>query len=302
MISFKDLGSYGRLGNQLFQYAFLRSKAEKLQTQFYCPEWIGDSIFMLNDVNNKVPCFEAHLNYMEFGNGFDKKSLEIKDDTNIAGYFQSDMYFKREDVMKWFSFNETMFKDVTKKYSYIDFANSTGIHIRLGDYATPQLVFYTPRPEYFKKALQFIDKKNKVLVFSDDTKKAKKYLKGICDDFVFIENNKDYEDFYLMTKCRNLVCSSSSFSWWAGYLNVYSDKKIIVPKFWFLPGCGVVNNDIFVEGWTKIPAHKVYDYYYIRYIPHKIYVLYLRIVKAILVVQRKGFSALFKEIKKFLHK
>lgn len=302
MISFKDLGSYGRLGNQLFQYAFLRTKAEKLKTQFYCPEWIGDNIFTLNDVSIKTQYFDTSFNYTEFGNGFDRNSLELKDNTNVIGYFQSDMYFSSNDVKKWFSFNESMFNEVTKKYSDIDFANSTALHIRLGDYTTPQLVFYTPRPEYFKKALQFIGTKNKVLVFSDDALKAKKYMKGVRADFIFIENNKDYEDFYLMTKCRNLICSSSSFSWWAGYLNAYGDKKIVMPQFWFLPGCGAVNNDIFVEGWTKIPAHRFYDYYYVKYIPHKIHVLYFRIVKAVLLVQRKGVIDLFKEIKKFLQR
>ena len=39
----------GGLGNQLFQYSFLRTQAERLGVKFYCPNWIGDEIFDLND-------------------------------------------------------------------------------------------------------------------------------------------------------------------------------------------------------------------------------------------------------------
>lgn len=50
MISFSTLGKNGlRLGNQLFQYAFLRTQAEQLRVDFYCPHWIGDDIFSLKD-------------------------------------------------------------------------------------------------------------------------------------------------------------------------------------------------------------------------------------------------------------
>ena len=48
MISFERLGEEG-LGNQLFQYAFLRSMARRLGVSFYCPSWIGDQVFDLDD-------------------------------------------------------------------------------------------------------------------------------------------------------------------------------------------------------------------------------------------------------------
>jgi hypothetical protein len=50
MISFPKLGNYGRLGNQLFQYAFLRSSARRLGVQFHCPKWDGGDIFDLDDL------------------------------------------------------------------------------------------------------------------------------------------------------------------------------------------------------------------------------------------------------------
>ena len=54
MIAFTRLGKMGQFGNQLFQYAFLRTTARRLGVRFYCPEWIGDKIFSLHDQHERA--------------------------------------------------------------------------------------------------------------------------------------------------------------------------------------------------------------------------------------------------------
>lgn len=276
MISFSKLGEYGRFGNQLFQYAFLRTQSKRLGTKFYCPMWAGDKIFNLNDQNEKVGHIKPTHLYVEsdYKHGFNIDATHIQDDTEIAGYFQTDKFFLKEDIRKWFSFKEEGFLDLNKKYDYIDFSKSTAIHVRLGDYLEPTLQFYIPKQSYFKEALKLLEHRGGILVFSDNPKLAKKYLNFIINEAIFINGNKDYEDFYLMTKCKNIVCSASSFSWWAAYLNENEDKKVIVPKYWFLPGSRMTNGDIFVNGWIKVPGHRFYDHYYIKFIPIKLFKLY----------------------------
>src|SRR4028119_1267925 len=95
MISFSNLGNYGRLGNQLFQYAFLRTTARRLGTQFFCPKWDGDELFNLNDEGERasepsgiIHHFDAHPQP-----GFTSEALSIGDHTEIQGYFQSEKYF-----------------------------------------------------------------------------------------------------------------------------------------------------------------------------------------------------------------
>ncbi len=63
MLSFSKLGNCGRLGNQLFQYAFLRSSAHRLGTRFHCPTWDGDAIFDLGDAEERA---EAPLDIRHF--------------------------------------------------------------------------------------------------------------------------------------------------------------------------------------------------------------------------------------------
>src|SRR3989344_823345 len=119
MISFRKLGNYGRLGNQFFQYVFLRSQAKKLNTKFYCPEWIGDKFFKLNDKDERTDKFNPDYYYVDDVQGFSIEATKIKDGTDIAGFFQTDKYFKREDVRRWFSFDQAFFAEVNKKYSSI---------------------------------------------------------------------------------------------------------------------------------------------------------------------------------------
>ena len=91
MISFSRLGDYGRLGNQLFQYAFLRTTALRLGVKFYCPEWIGDSIFLLNDENEKAKePVGIYRTYVEPSDnpGFNESAMRIEDGTEIGVIFR----------------------------------------------------------------------------------------------------------------------------------------------------------------------------------------------------------------------
>lgn len=269
MISFSQLGEFGRFGNQLFQYAFLRTSAMRIGTQFFCPPWLGEKIFHLNDSDLKCDIFVPTSQYNEnpYSPGINKEAFLVRDGVDVAGFFQSARYFSREDALLWFSFKEDVFIDVREKYKNIDFSSATALHVRLGDYLKPSLVFYPAKPAYFKKALRILKPSGPVIIFSENTEITKKYLGDIQENSIYIEGNKDYEDFYLMTLCKNFVGSSSSFSWWAAYLNKRSDKIIIMPSLWSLPFCPVKNTTFVLPEWIILPAHRTFiDNYFVKYI------------------------------------
>lgn len=300
MISFNKLGNYGRFGNQLFQYAYLRTQAKRLGTTFYCPSWAGDLIFELKDEKEKAIYPETQLSFDDRFHGFSPEATKIKDNTDITGFFQSPKYFSQEDINNWFVFKESFFSAVNRKYKHIDFEECVGIHLRLGDYTSPQFVFYVPYRGYFQNALRIVGPKAHILIFSDDPIQAKKYLKKFAnkDNLIFIEGNTEIEDFYLLSKCHDTICSSSSFSWWAAYLNKSSRKKVIVPASWFLPGGKTVNNDIFVDGWIKIRAHMLFfGSYYGQYIPIVLRIFSGRVRRSFVILKEKGPSELLRRIK-----
>ena len=50
--------------------------------------------------------------------------------------------------------------------------------------------------------------------------------------FNIIKSQSELLDLSLMSKHENIICSNSSFSWWASLLGI-PKKKIIVPDKWF---------------------------------------------------------------------
>jgi hypothetical protein len=265
MISFSKLGHMGRLGNQLFQYAFLRTTAQRLGVKFYCPGWIGDEIFLLNDseIRAETPN-EIYKSYMEPASykGLNREALEIADGTDIAGQFETDRYWNGELVKNWYSFREIKICRVREKYAGINFGESTGVHLRFGDKLSTfalRINYFIARPEYYVKALSCVRKSKNIIIFSDQIEIARRYLQALSGNFIFIDNNQPYEDLYLMTLCRDFIFSASTLGWWGGYLNRHSDSQIVAPyEGVFRPGSALKNNDYVCPNWIKIRALRPY--------------------------------------------
>lgn len=173
---------------------------------------------------------------------FDKDILKLHDNIYFDGYWQSEKYFidiektiRQEYVLKS-QFNKKLIKK--DEYEKIGNCNSISIHVRRGDYdyhTTINNVFGLCSLDYYRKAISRVveDINNpNFFIFSDDITWTKENLK-IDYPTVFIENNKDYEDLVLMSRCKANIIANSSFSWWGAWLNQNKRKIVIAPKNWF---------------------------------------------------------------------
>lgn len=257
MISFKELGHYGRFGNQLFQYAFLRTTARRLGVKFFCPEWAGDKIFLLNDENERdaIPGPTGKEYRQPLGNGgFIDSALRIEDGTDILGYFQAERYFDRESVTRWYTFRPEVVAAVQGKYRHIDLAQCAGIHLRFGDMKSNPMFVVLP-PRYYAKALSILPPRKQILVFSDELPAAREQLRGIPGNFLYIEGNEHFEDLYLMTRCGDFVCSVSTLSWWGAWLNDRPHKTVVAPPEGLRPGCFIRSPDFCCAGWVPLDTN-----------------------------------------------
>lgn len=231
MISFERFGGEG-LGNQLFQYAFLRVSALRLGVPFYCPPWIGDEVFQLDDAGERAEAPVGIDKKFKIGSvGFDRRALTVEDGTEIEGYFQSERFFvgRRGEVRHWYRFRREQVAAVDARHAGIEFSASVGVHLRFGDKRLlPQ--YYLPSPDYYRRAILLAGKRAPTIVFSDEPPRAKEHLKDLPGRFVFIEGNEAYEDLYLMSLCRAFVCSPSTLAWWGAWLDPDPDKLVVVPK------------------------------------------------------------------------
>jgi hypothetical protein len=270
MISFSKLGQMGRLGNQLFQYAFLRTAAQRLGVKFYCPPWIGDEVFLLQDSKEKAEkpvnirvAYREPVSYT----GFNEAAMDIADETDILGWFQTEKYWDRNTIQKWYQFRENKIQRILEKYRQVDFANSTGIHLRFGDKLSDigqRATYYVAPPDYYARAISLTGTSKQIVVFSDEVETAKNHLRGVKGECLFIEGNNPYEDLYLMTRCHGFVISVSTISWWGGFLNESPDAIIVAPAEGpYRPGCYIKNKDYLCQDWVKINAMKQYSDHYL---------------------------------------
>lgn len=265
MISFTKLGNGVRLGNRMFQYAFLRSTAQRLGVKFYCPSWKGEELFNLNDEDEKVDQPEGITKeYQEISSnpGYNEDAKNIEDGTEIFGYFQTEKHYDHPDLVRqWFTFKEEKINSIKEKFKDFDFSNSVGMHLRFGD-VVGQLKRPPMRRIYYQKALSYIPNPNKILVFSDEPERAKNLLEGLAENFFFVTGNQNYEDLYLMTQCQHFICSYSTFCWWGAWLGgdaQENNRVIVYPKEGqYRPGYGPKAEGVSAKNWIELQSLRTF--------------------------------------------
>lgn len=280
----------GGLGNQMFQYAY----AKALQQKGYEVK-IDISVFetyklhggyQLDKYNIDLESSTKDENYKFYKNTFfykvlrrfgmdfsrrikeksllfDKKLLEIDDNSYLDGYFQCEKYFKdiREVILKQFSIKNQEISNYTKeiKNKILNSQNSCSLHIRRGDFvnSTNINIHGACDIKYYKKAIQYLEEKVENInyfIFSDDIEWVKENL--AIENAIYIDSKEKripHEDIYLMSLCKNNIIANSSFSWWGAWLNQNEKKMVIAPKRWFADDkLESQSKDIVCESWVKI--------------------------------------------------
>ena len=273
MISFSKLGNFGLLGNQLFQYAFLRTTARRLGTQFFCPKWDGDDIFNLNDEGERASEPSGIIHYFDPHPqaGFTSEARSIGDHTEIQGYFQSEKYYSDKGLVReWYTFKNEIVTEVEKLYGDILQRDCVSFSLRLGvDYFYLRELFPLYPLSFYKKSLSVINPQGPILVCSDRPDLAREFLRNFKgQELIFVDNLNAPQSLYLMTRCRANTITNSTFAWWAAWLNAHPRKIVVAPTPWFRPGistqpemCTQIE-DILCDDWVKLSGiHPILDHY-----------------------------------------
>ena len=255
MIAFSELGKMGRLGNQMFQYAFLRSCALRLGVKFYCPRWIGDEIFDLQDegIREMTLCQPLPRWCPPPGSFGWIEGWEPIDGVDYCGFFQSARYFfSDEDVRSWFKFRSDIMSDALGSFGSNTSKEAVAIHFRFGDYRFDEK-FYNPRVAYYRQALKILAGcAEKILVFSDEPSRAQRQLAALNASFHFVTGNSPAVDLAMMASCRAVVSSASTFSWWGAFL---CGGGVVCPRQgMFRPGTAWRHEELWPAGWRELDA------------------------------------------------
>ena len=262
----------GGLGNQMFQYAIAKSLALKTKQKVF----IDKSFFKTYDLHQfSLKHFNVNIPYVTLGIFLQKILLKLRLQKNyyepslrfdnaanscnkpinvLNGYFASEKYFKeiREQLLIDFTVTSNLKEETENLCKEIKAENSIAIHIRRGDFLQHE-THNTNKDDYYIKAINYIENtvdKPVFYFFSDDINWVKSNYK-LTSKCVFVDFNNaesNYEDLFLMSKCKHNIIANSTFSWWSAWLNVNPKKIVIAPKVW-LKGKEEECKDVVPENW-----------------------------------------------------
>lgn len=236
-----EINYKGRIGNHLFQYCFARMLAQKnsykLLSQWDYPELMRSTVHdggkVVDDpiwyIKDTLPFDELYIKNYDLLDFFNKPLKDYR--YIVSGYFENSDFFNS---------NEELIKSFFKiDYSNDEFPNDIVINLRLGDdFAELGRIIH---PEYYTNILEreTFDK-----VYIVGANENEPYLKVFEKYKPIIVPNNVHQDFHFIRKFNKIVCSNSTYSWWAAFLS--NASIIYTPEFNspFLRSC---RNSIVVE-------------------------------------------------------
>ena len=284
MIGFNHIGTMGRLGNQMFQYASLKGIAKNMGFEYTIPP--KDSKIQIDNYG-LLDAFEMTTNknigWINTNNVVSQKQFHFDDDifskcsdnSTLHGFFQTEKYFEnvKDDLRKDFIFKKEWLSPCEKFMEQFKNQEIGFLHVRRCDpnladkrgfkwaYVNIQDQHPVQSLEYYEEALKKFPKDMPFLVFSDsiDWCKEQEFFKP--DRFMFSEPEDKYDDgalvpyidLCLMSLCSHAIIANSSLSWWGAWLQRNHNKKVIAPSKWFGPAYSYHNTkDLYCDKWEII--------------------------------------------------
>jgi hypothetical protein len=256
VIMMKHMGIYGRLGNQMFQLAFLTARADeyKMTVQINKPishldksTYSLETVFDLDPYPEKITVnsdieIQEHVQFA-VDPQFRFNKFMRQANIHVHGYFQSFKYFSKDLAQKLFKFKPDIaaIADTVRTTTLCD--NNADelafLHVRLGDYRVcghfiPGIKYYQRAVSHIQKMAASREKRVAFLVLSDEPEWCRQNFTASAGfpELVFYHNDTLGVEMCVMTKCEHAVIAASSYSWWGAYLRE-RDGEWIAPHRWF---------------------------------------------------------------------
>ena len=296
MIGYDRLGTNGRLGNQMFQYASLRGIAANNNLEFCSPPEDTPNYanyglfecFKLPNVKHTGLIGQAPTGFAPTPGSLDEPGFEFDeelfnncpDNVNIDGYRQTEKYFKHieDSIREDYEFKDDIYETCKE---YMDQFNGeiALLHLRRGDNVGRPDWYPIPTIEHYEYLLDKYFADTPILICSDDLDWVKEQELFKDDRFHLSEtrvyypdtvlNGKGemetslvpYYDLCMMTLCNGGIIANSSLSWWGAWLQKNRTNPVIAQDPWFGEKLSFNNlKDLIPEEWIveKIPEERIH--------------------------------------------
>jgi len=271
-----------RLGNQLFQYAFIKGLSARLNTPFFINQqitrFIAADYFDFDGYRpklNRIRQLSLKLSTGKVHHPLQCKDIDsydsavlrqLQDKTIYRGYFQSVNYFNniKDQLPQFIRVKKKFSEEFERLYGNIFSQQKIiAVHIRRGDYLNLNDWWrdnlgsnnLTLPADYYRVCLQQIPnlQNYRIIFLSDDMDFVKKTFADIPN--ALFSTNSAVIDFQLLLNAQICIIANSSFAWWAAYLNTKPQKRVFCPQYWLGFKVGhEYPRGIIPSQWTQIPV------------------------------------------------
>jgi hypothetical protein len=230
-----DMGSYEPRQAGMYALDGLQIQAEPAapeQLKAFQPGIFGKALNRLLPLPLRRIYKEPHFQY-------DARFGQARPPLYMKGYWQSWKYFDavKTQIREDFRFRQQFSPAILAKAAELEATESVAMHFRRGDYTQNVAVQYHGicGPDYYERAVEQLPAAVRYYIFTNDPDWVRENLPpGISANILSGSlSHNQYEDLFLMSRCRHQVIANSSYSWWAAWLNDYAGKKVIAPRRWF---------------------------------------------------------------------
>jgi hypothetical protein len=229
-----ELGTQGRFGNQLLQYAFVRLYCEQYQLDLEVPDWMGRDLFDLDDPLPGSSLQRVSETEVDLA-GLLRDGKPPLVDVDIHGFFCGNSAWARKHKELF----RSLFRPGAKASAEIDPVLSrlpTGctriaIHLRWGDFAFGRYGI-TPIEWYLKWLDSVVPTLNRwtLYIATDDSRSAlafRRFHPIMATDLGNLVSGAEFlTDFYVLSQADLMAISNSTFSFVASMLNRRSTRFV----------------------------------------------------------------------------
>lgn len=252
--SFVAANIFGQMGNNLFQVASACALAWDHQADPCFPDFDpASSVFQHVFYKCSRGCASATVHFEWNEPAYSYNPIPYTPNMRIKGYFQSEKYFRhhRQKLLALFAPTASDYRYMRTKYWWVfDYPNTVGVQIRDYKFEYPD-IYPQYGKDYLDKALAQFDPSSLFVVSSNNLEFAKKQMPAWVKNVVYIENEANYIDLFLLSFCKHNVITNSSFGWWAAWLNQNPEKIVVRPAVWVK---GLAYEDVCPKEWISISA------------------------------------------------
>jgi hypothetical protein len=252
----------GRTGNMMFQIAHGYAKSLEYNRHFIVPseeslsKHLEKTLFRKLDFNIKTSPSPYESNHISAPFHYiDMDSPSNNTPTVYIGWYQSEKYFKKysEVIKDLFSPTLEFMERAKKDFPFLGNSVVGVINVRRGDYLLQPRRHPVISLNYINGAYNHLPKCDNIIVLSDDIQWCKENIK--LPNLIFVDNYVDCDGLWLLSMCNHYIISNSTYTWWGAYLSRNENKVVIAPDTWFGPEINEITDDLYCDGWIKIPTY-----------------------------------------------